>query len=109
MCRRKTGIDADPQPGTARKRRQTVGLGGPDQRIGDQDIIQPRIDHHFGFTELLASDAPCPQFHLAMREGRNLMGLDMGAQIQTMAVAIGLHLLEIVLDDLQVDDRNRRV
>jgi hypothetical protein len=41
-----------------------------------------------------------------MRKGRDLVRLDVGAQRQAMAVAIGLHLRQIVLDDIQVDDWN---
>ena len=51
-------------------------LVSPDDIEGQQHVAQPRIGHHFGFAELLHSDAAGAQIGLVAGEARNLVRLD---------------------------------
>ena len=102
-------VDGDAHPHTARQRREAKRLGGTEQRIGDQDVVQPGIGHDLGLAELLAGDAAGAEFHLPVREGRHLVRLDMRTQAQAVAIAIGLHLSEVMLHAIEIDDGNRGI
>ena len=99
-------VHGDAHPHTPGKRRESKRLGGAEQRIGDQDIVQAGIRHDLGFAELLAGDAAGAEFHLPAREGWHLVGLDVRTQAQAVAIAIRLHLREVMLHAIEIDDGN---
>jgi hypothetical protein len=84
-------------------------LAGADQRIGDEDVVQPGFSHHLGLAQLLAGDADGTEFDLPLGKVGEFVGLDMRAQRQAMGAGVILHPHQIVLDDIEIDDRDRRL
>lgn len=86
------------------QRRQPVELARTEDVVGQEDVLQPRLRHHLGLAELLAGDADRAEFHLPFRQERQLVGLDVRAQLQAVRVGVVLSSPEIRLDAVEVDD-----
>ena len=93
----------------ASQRRQPVEFRLADEIVGHEDIRDAGVGHHLGLAELLAIDPFSAEPDLQMRELGDLVGLDVGPQAQSVAVEVALTAAEIVLHDVEIDDRAWRV
>src|SRR5690606_37949034 len=78
-------------------------LGGADNIVGQENLGDAGIGEDFGLAQLLHGDAHGAQFHGAFGEAGQFVGLDMGAELDGVAVGIGLYAGQIGLDAVKVD------
>src|SRR5262249_37711094 len=102
-------VEHQGQPRAARQRDQPLQLLPPDDIVGDENVVDAGVCHHFGFTELLTGDADGTKLDLSARELRYLVGLDVGSQGETFATAVVLSPRQIAVDSIEVDGDAGRV
>ena len=76
----RVGHDLD--VGAAGERHQAIELGLADRIVGQQDVADAGVDHHFRFAQLLAIDALGAEPDLQMGEFGDLVGLDVRPKAQ---------------------------
>ena len=57
-------VDANADPGAAGEPHQPPQFLTADDLVGDEDVLDPAIDHRLGLADLLAADADRAQLHL---------------------------------------------
>src|SRR5579863_9021675 len=79
-----------------------------DDFVGDENVLDPAIDHRLGFADLLAAHADRAQLHLLERDHGTFVCLGVRAQSHRAAGALR-QPLEIALEGVEIDDQRRRV
>ena len=102
-------VERDGEAGAAGQRDQAGELGAAQQIEGQEDVVQAGIGHDLGLAQLLAGDADGTQLDLAAGELRQLVGLDVGTELQPVRVGIILRAAEVGLDPVEVDEHGRGV
>ena len=88
---------------------EALELGVAEDIVGDEDVGAAGIGEHLGLGDLLAGEADGAERQLALREGRDLVGLDMGAGGKAGPRDERLAAHEIALDPLEIDEHRRRI
>ena len=94
---RRTGLAVDNgmNPGTLHQLSNAFHLILADQRIGDQNIVDPVIRHHLRLRKPRAGDALCAKLQLLHDKIHALVRLDMRTDRNSMRLRQRLHLLQI--------------
>jgi hypothetical protein len=81
---------------------QTDKLFRPIDRVGNQDVVKSRGDHHLGLADFGARNARRARVYLESRNLRHLVGLRMRSKSNAgVAGALG-HFGDVVLDNVKV-------
>lgn len=88
---------------------QSFEFGPPDDIVRDQNILHAGIGHSLGLAQLLADNADGAGVHLQARYLRGLVGLGVHPQADIQLVAVGLHVGDVLLQHVQVDDQGRSI
>ena len=102
-------VERDGEAGAAGQGHQAGELGAAQQVEGQEDVAEAGIGHDLGLAQLLAGDADGAELDLAAGELRDLVGLDVRAELQPVRVGISLRAAEIGLDPVEVDEHGRGV
>ena len=88
---------------------QPGDLGRRGQLVGDEDIVDPVVDHDHGFAHFGTGDADSSGGSQEVGDGRGLVGLAVGPPSRSMSLAIGGDLPDIGFEPIQIDQEHRRV
>lgn len=80
-----------------------------DDFVGDEDVVQPRGGHGFGFADFGHGDAARAHFHLQARHGGHLVRFCVRAQPDAVAGGVIEHEPHVVPHDLAIDQQRRRI
>lgn len=92
-----------------RQRRDAAELRLADDLIRNEEIVQPRLGHGFGFADFRHGDTAGPSGELHLRNLRALVRLRVRAEGHTVRVRVGLHVLQVFRQPLPVDEQCRGV
>ena len=89
---------------TAREQRhQAVDLDPPDHLVGHENRPEPRVCKHFCFAQLGDGDADCARGELTARDLWRLRRLKVGAQLPCLPGDERLHLRDVVVHGVDVE------
>ena len=107
--RRDRPVDGDGHLDAAGKTRQALHLGCTDEVVGDQDVIEPGIGKDFRLAKLLAGDPLGAGRDLHVTDGRDLVGLDVGAIGEAKRIQAGLQALDVRFQLVEIHHHRRRI
>jgi len=102
-------VDGGRDRGLLRELAQPVELPLAHDRIADEHVLDPAVDHHLGLAELRHLDADRACLDLHSRDCRQLVRLDMGPHRHAGAGRHRSDPRDVRADDVEVDDDLRRV
>src|SRR6266545_1433349 len=93
--------------GAGGHRGDAAPLGRAEHRVGDADVVDPGGDERLRLTRLGADDAPSARVELHACDLGDLVGLDVGAEADLVAVHDRLPLGDVPLEPVKVAEDRR--
>ncbi len=104
-----TVIDGHLDVGLTLERGQPRGLAGPDDQVGDQDVVDPAGGHDLGLGDLGHRHPDRARPAQQVRDRRALERLGMGTPRHPTCPEVARHQVDVLLERLQVDQEGRRI
>jgi len=91
------------------ERHQPLQLLPADDFVGDEDVLDPALDHRLGLADLLAADADGAELDLFQSDDRAFMGLGVRPHSDAAARDPFRQAAQIALERVEIDDQGRGV